>query len=196
MIPEICQKCNSKMYGALDCCTSPFVNYPGFLITLSDVNRIIKNTHFKINDFAKIVHVKEDDMAEPNNNYFKDLGFNNNFLYMNGIGKCPFRKQRGCVIYEHRPMMCRLFPFWFKKNKNKEFSIIVEWGSGANDENCLICKKHYKSEDINFLLSLIGETKESMIEYIKKFNEEIKIHKKLKYELLDKKIEKVIAENF
>ena len=144
------------MYGAIDCCTSPFVNYPGFLITLSDANRIIKNTTFKIGDFAKIVNVKEEDMADPNNNYFKDLGFNNNFLYMSGIGKCPFRRQRGCVIYEHRPMMCRLFPFWFKKDKNKE----------------------------------------SMLGYIKKFSGEIKIHKKLKYKLLDKKIEKVIAENF
>ena len=196
MIPEICQKCNNKMFGAIDCCTSPFVNYPGFLITLSDVNRIIKNTKYKIEDFAKIIKIEDKDMTNDVENYFKDLGFDNNFLYLYGEKKCPFKRKRGCVIYENRPMMCRLFPFWFKKNKNGEFEIIVEWGENAKEENCLICRKYHKSNDIKFLLSLIGETKESMLEHIKKFNEEIKIHKKLKYELKNKKIKKVIEENF
>ncbi|MFA5303803.1 MAG: YkgJ family cysteine cluster protein [Candidatus Nanoarchaeia archaeon] len=196
MIPEICQKCNNKMFGSLDCCTSPFTNYPGFLITLSDVNRIVKNTDYKVEDFAKIIKVEGEDLKKDEDNYFKDLGFNNNFLYLTGQKKCPFRRQRGCVIYEHRPMMCRLFPFWFKKNKNKEFEIMVEWGSDAKSENCLICKKYYKSKDINFLLGLIGETKESMLETIKKFNEEIRIHKKLKYEIGKKGLKKVIYENF
>lgn len=196
MIPEICQKCNNKMYGSVDCCTSPFINYPGFLITLSDVNRIIKNTNFKIDDFSKIIKVESDDMTSEPDNYFKDLGFNNNFLYLHGKGKCPFRRKMGCLIYENRPMMCRLFPFWFKKNKNKEFEIVIEWGTDAKSENCLICKKYYKSTDVDFLLSLIGETKESMLKNIKQFNEEIKIHKKLKYELEKKGIKKVIRENF
>jgi Fe-S-cluster containining protein len=196
MIPDICQKCNNKMHGAIDCCTSPFINYPGFLITLSDVNRIIKNTNFKIDDFAKIIKVENDDLKEEQDNYFKNLGFNNNFLYMFGKKKCPFRRKNGCIIYANRPMMCRLFPFWFKKNKVKDFEIIIEWGSDAKDENCLICKKYYKSTDIDFLLSLIGETKESMLKNIKQFNEEIKIHKKLKYELEKKGLKKVIRENF
>ncbi|MFA5333682.1 MAG: YkgJ family cysteine cluster protein [Candidatus Nanoarchaeia archaeon] len=196
MIPELCQKCNNKMYGSIDCCTSPFINYPGFLITLSDVNRIIKNTKYEIDDFSKIIKVEDDDMKKESDNYFKDLGFNNKFLYMYGTGKCPFKRKSGCMIYEYRPMMCRLFPFWFKKNRNGEFEIIVEWGSDAKSEKCLICKKYYKSSDIEFLLGLIEETKKSMLETIKKFNEEIKIHKKLKYEIEKKELKKVVYENF
>jgi Fe-S-cluster containining protein len=196
MIPEICQKCNNKLYGSIDCCTSPFVNYPGFLITLSDVNRIVKNTKFKINDFTKIIKVENDDLTKEEDNYFKDLGFNNNFLYMYGEGKCPFRRKKGCLIYDNRPLMCKLFPFWFKKNKNKDFEIIIEWGTNSKDENCLICKKYFKNKDISFLLSLIGETKESMMKNIIKFNKEIKLHKKLKHELNKKGLKRVINENF
>jgi len=196
MIPEICSKCNNKMYGTLDCCTSPFTNYPGFLITLSDADRIIKNTEAKISDFCKIIHVNEEDMKESNDNYFLDLGFNNNFLYLYGEKKCPFKKKEGCSIYAYRPMMCRLFPFWFKKNKLGEFEVIVEWGSSAKDENCLICKKYFRSTDIDSLLSLINETKESMLKNIKQFSEEIKLHKKLKHELDNKEIKKVLDENF
>jgi len=196
MIPLICQKCNNKMFGSVDCCTSPFMNYPGFLITLSDVSRIIKNTPYKSEDFAKIIHVEEADMKESDDNYFKDLGFNNEFLYMHGVKKCPFKRKNGCIIYEHRPMMCRLFPFWFRKNKLGEFEVIVEWGENAKEENCLICKKHHKSQDVDFLLSLIDETRESMLNNIRQFNEEIKLHKKLKHELGKKGIKKVIMENF
>lgn len=195
-IPKICQDCNNKQFGAIDCCTSPFINYPGFLITLSDINRIVKNTDYKIEDFAQIIKVEGDDLKDDGDNYFKDLGFNNNFIYMNGVKKCPFRRKTGCVIYEHRPMMCRLFPFWFNKNKNGEFEIIVEWGDEARDEKCLICRKYHKNEDIDFLLSLINEDRKSMMDYIIKFNEEIKLHKKLKYELEKKGIKKVIDEFF
>jgi Fe-S-cluster containining protein len=195
-IPEICQKCINKMYGSVDCCTSPFINYPGFIITLSDINRIIKNTKYKIEDFCKIIKVEGLDLKDESENYFKDLGFNNNFIYMHGVKKCPFKRKNGCIIYENRPMMCRLFPFWFKKNKNGEFRIIIEWGDSSKEENCLICKKHHKSADMDFLLSLINETKESMINNIKQFNEEIKLHKKLKYEIEKKGIKRVIDENF
>jgi hypothetical protein len=70
-IPKICQDCNNKQFGAIDCCTSPFINYPGFLITLPDINRILKNTCYKIEDFAKIIKVEGDDLKEDNDNYLK-----------------------------------------------------------------------------------------------------------------------------
>ncbi|MDD2678309.1 MAG: YkgJ family cysteine cluster protein [Candidatus Nanoarchaeia archaeon] len=196
MVHDACNKCLNKMFGAVDCCTSPFTNYPGFLITLSDVNRIIKNTEFDADYFTKIIKVDDEDLKGDSENYFKDLGFNNNFLYLYGKKKCPFKRKDGCIIYEHRPMMCRLFPFWFKKNKNGGFEIIVEWGSSAKDEECLICKKHFGSKDIDFLLSLINETRESMMKIIAEFNEEIKLHKKLKYEIQEKGLKKVLEENF
>jgi Fe-S-cluster containining protein len=194
-IPKICNDCNNKQFGAIDCCTSPFINYPGFLITLPDVNRIVKNTKFQIEDFSKIIRVEGADLKEDDGNYFKDLGFNNNFLYMHGIKKCPFKRKEGCTIYEHRPMMCRLFPFWFKKNK-EGFDIIVEWGNEKRDEKCLICRKYHKSENIDFLLSLIKEDRKSMLGYIIQFNEEIKLHKKLKYGIEKKGLKSVIDENF
>ncbi len=194
-IPKICQDCNNKQFGAIDCCTSPFINYPGFLITLPDINRILKNTCYKIEDFAKIIKVEGDDLKEDNDNYFKDLGFNNNFIYMHGVKKCPFKRREGCIIYKYRPMICRLFPFWFKKSSG-DYEIIIEWGDNAKDEKCLICRKYHKSEDIDFLLSLIKENRESMKGYIRQFNEEIKLHKKLKYEIEKKGLKKVIDDFF
>ncbi|MBN1923193.1 MAG: YkgJ family cysteine cluster protein [Nanoarchaeota archaeon] len=196
MAESYCSKCMKGLYGSLDCCKSPFINYPGFLITLSDAARIVKNTNYSLNDFARIIHVSDEDMKGDDEAYFKELVFNNKFLYLYGERKCPFRGRDGCKIYEHRPMMCRLFPFWFKKKAAGVFDIFIDWGSSAKDEQCLICRKHFKSEDTGFLLSLINETEDSMMKTIKQFNEEIELHKKLKHELENKKLKEVIDENF
>ena len=196
MAGDYCRLCRGRFQGSFDCCTSPFTNYPGFLITLSDVNRIVKNTAYKIEDFAKIIFISDEDMgSNKNDSYFKDMMFDNKFLYLYGAGKCPFKGKDGCKIYKHRPMMCRIHPFWFKKEK-KGFEIIVEWGTSAKDEKCLICKKHFKSEDYDFLLGLIDETRDSMLKTIKQFNDEIEVHKRLKHKLADKSVSKVISEDF
>jgi Fe-S-cluster containining protein len=33
-------------------------------------------------------------------------------------GKCVFLKSKSCTIYEHRPVICRFYPFEFRSTKN------------------------------------------------------------------------------
>ena len=51
-------------------------------------------------------------------------------------GKCVFYSGKGCKIYDHRALLCRMYPFWLEKQEDFfVFGIDHECqGSGSGDE--------------------------------------------------------------
>jgi len=195
---SICSQCAQHKLNCKDCCTSPFEGKnPGFILTLPDIARIVKRTKLNPDLFCRIVEHTDDDYDEDEEiegRIGDMIEFNNKTILMNGDGKCSFLGKKGCNIFDIRPSMCRIFPFWFEEDKDK-IKITIEHEDTIEEDECLLTKTNYKSENIPHLLSLIKETEESMTNTIKKFIIDLEVHDKYKHELEKKSILQVLMDN-
>jgi len=192
---EVCSECAKGKLSCIDCCSSPFLDKdPGFWLTLVDIARIVKKTGLNPKDFCKIVDFSDDEEEEEgfiDEKFGEMVFFGDKVILMKGNGKCPFLKDGGCSIFDIRPRMCRIFPFWFKE-ENGDITITIEKEDFEEDE-CLLTKGN-GGRDIPHLLKLVGETEKSMKKCIKEFIEEIKLHSKFKEQLEKKEIMKVLED--
>jgi Fe-S-cluster containining protein len=192
---SLCAQCAKGKLGCKDCCTSPFQgDDPGFWLTLSDVARIVKSTNLEPDEFSRFTEVNDDDDEELEDKHVELMSTNDKLLMMNGKGKCFFLGENGCTIFNDRPKMCRIFPFWFKENSGK-INITIQHENSKKEDECLITKTNFKNYDIEHLLGLINETQESMVNCIGEYLNEMKIHSKFKHELEKKTILDVLINN-
>ena len=58
-------------------------------------------------------------------------------------GKCVFLNEEGCMIYENRALLCRMYPFWLERQGNIfVFGIDVDCpGQGHGD---VLCESFFK----------------------------------------------------
>jgi len=80
--------------------------------------------------------------------------------------RCFFLKGKICSIYPVRPTICRLYPFWFKSNKN-DIKIITCIGY---ENVCIIPEQHlkiYKNNNAKLLISIARGYKKEIEEYKK-----------------------------
>jgi len=194
----ICKECANKKMSCIDCCTSPFTGKdPGFWLTLSDIARIVKKTGIKPEEFCRLTEIKEDDGddGDIDEKYGGLIYVGDKVILMSGRnGKCVFLSDNGCKIFDARPGMCRIFPFWFKE-EGDEIKITIEHEDTEKEDECFLTKSNYKNGDLKYLLNLMNETEESMKKCIKEYIEEIKLHDKYKKQLEEKSIMKVLEDN-
>ncbi|MBU1800560.1 MAG: YkgJ family cysteine cluster protein, partial [Bacteroidetes bacterium] len=78
--------------------------------------------------------------VEENDKFFYQFFRDGSVLQLRRIaGYCKFMKDgHGCVIFNHRPCICRLFPFSFEVKKNKTIRILIPKAERIKDEHCSI----------------------------------------------------------
>jgi len=160
-----------------------------------DIAKIVKKTKLNPEEFCKIVDFSEDEEEEEgfvDEKYGEMVFFGDKVILMKGNGKCFFLKEDGCSIFDIRPRMCRIFPFWFNE-ENGKIKITMEEEDFEGDE-CLLTKES-NGHDINSFLSRMGETEETMKNCIKEFIKEIELHSKFKNQLEEKSIMGVLKDN-
>jgi len=199
MEESLCAKCAKGRLGGISSCVSPFVGKnPGFWLTLSDVAKIVKRTNLNPDAFCRYVELEEDpddDEDEDLEERHVDLmSVGDKNILINGDKKCFFLGEKGCTIFEDRPKMCRVYPFWFKEKKD-DVEITIEHEDSLDEDECLITKINYGNRDIPHLLSFIGETEEDMKKCIKNYIKEMELHNKFKNQLEKKTMLNVLIDN-
>ncbi len=118
---EYCLKCNSK------CCK----NWTVF-VTIKDLQHIKKFAKLEYLEFSNFSIVQEDELllySKKQNNYFYDYIVNGKVLQIkkqNGL--CIFLNNNRCSIYKCRPLICKLYPFWFfEKGKKIEVKLSIDY---------------------------------------------------------------------
>lgn len=198
MPQHICSFCAKGEMGCVDCCTSPFTEKdPGFWLTFSDIARIVKKTGLDPSKFCRITELEEgDDDDEDADEEYAELVYNGDeVILMNEKNKkCFFLGERGCKIFNERPFMCRIYPFWFGE-KNGKIKIQVLHEDNIKEDDCYLTKSNYKNYDQEFLLGHMGETRESFKKLCAEYIKEMKLHNKLKKQLDKKSIMEVLKDN-
>ncbi len=198
MDKHVCGECAKGKLECTNCCVSPFIEKdPGFWLTLSDIGRIVKKTGLKPDDFCRLTEVEDDgeDDGDVDEKAGDLLYIGDRVILMNGNnGGCFFLGEKGCKIFDVRPRMCRIYPFWFEE-KDGDIKITVEHEDDIKEDDCYLTKKNHKNGDINLLLKEMGETEEEMKRCIKSYIEEMKLHSRFKHELEEKSILEVLEKN-
>lgn len=193
----MCTECANGKINCKDCCTSPFIEKdPGFWLTFSDIARIVRKTGMKPEEFCRLTKLGDEEGEEDVDEKYGGLMYvGDKVILMSGRnGKCVFLTDKGCSIFDARPKMCRIFPFWFKEDKG-DVEITIEHEDTKEEDECYLTKINYKNKDIPKLLGLMNETEESMKECIKDYIEEMKLHDKYKNQLEKKLIMDVLKDN-
>jgi Fe-S-cluster containining protein len=86
-------------------------------------------------------------------------------LKMHG-GDCIFCKKDLCTIYDVRPFICRMYPYWFEK-KGDKINIILH----DDESECAIANKKAleQSEELVATARMILEEKEEYLKGIQEF---------------------------
>lgn len=175
-----CLKCKEH------CCIGEY----GTFVTLGDIKRISKFTKLTPDKFAKYDDICSDPeeqkelMKEHDHSYFEytDKGRVPQ-LKSNKKGECIFFKDKKCEIYSVRPLICRIFPIGFRKEKDGTRIFIEE-----EDKYCKITKKN----SLNHILDILNMTGAEAAALIKQFLDEIEEFKKKIPELEKKSLTEVI----
>ena len=110
------------------CCIGDYATF----LTLNDAKRISEETGIPVDEFcfyAPICADKEghEELMQSKDHTYFDFSQSGNILQLkaNKDKSCFFLKDKKCAIYNTRPLICRIFPFWYKKVKN-EINIIID----------------------------------------------------------------------
>src|SRR3989338_7464904 len=160
-----CTKCTSLKE---DCCSSDYAKF----ITLQDAERIASFLQKEVKDFAMFSSLSEEDtktdlFMKKDHPYYYDLSQEGNLLQLQKKkdGSCIFFKENRCSIHPARPLACRAYPFWYKK-ENDSFKIIIDY----NGYYCPIITGSFEDIPVDrkkkltrAMIRAAGETEESLL---------------------------------
>ena len=158
-LENFCKRCEAN------CCK----NWTIF-VTISDVNRICKHTGLKPGDFSEFSKIPEWERikySSKGRNHIYGFLQDERILQLKKKGeKCIFLKEKMCSVYPVRPMICRLYPYWFRK-EGGNLKIVTCIGY---ENVCIIPEE---------VLKIYKKRKEKMLLLIaSKYYKEIKEYKK------------------
>jgi Fe-S-cluster containining protein len=114
--------CHQKIF----CCINPRKEEGFVTISIEDAKKIREKTGKKFQDFLdysklskKALQSCEDD--KENSEIIKEGRVLR--LKMGKDGRCVFLKNNQCSVYEIRPLLCRMYPFWYRKTKSGKIEI-------------------------------------------------------------------------
>jgi Fe-S-cluster containining protein len=176
---HICVRCHKGEKGCISCCVNPYLDgSKGFYLTLSDIRRIVRATGLKPEEFCRMNKVNWAEVKKDPSAHYPPLFIGDRWIGMKGRGKCMFFGEKGCGIYDARPMICRIFPFWFDE-KSKKIRPIIEFGQVEDDRLCVnMCETDEKT------MAVLGESEEELVRKIKKFLSEVEHHRKHRQKLI------------
>ncbi len=139
---DACMRCVADGGG---CCTG---KGSGIFVTLHDVLRIHEKTKKPLNEiasFGKVSPGHEKSVKESDPflfQYYRD----SSVLQLRRTGDhCGFLVEgRGCTVFDHRPAICRLFPFTFDfKKGDGSVKIVIPKAEKQKDEDCSIVQENF-----------------------------------------------------
>jgi len=135
-----------KCHHSGHCCTDVVC-----LPTTWDVIRIVKNTGADPWEFIEFLDPDEITGVEEDDATWLECGRRGKFIMALYRGKkgCFFldKATSHCTIYEHRPLLCRLYPFCVqetRKGKYKGFKLHKDIGCPRHRDGVFDCKPLYK----------------------------------------------------
>ncbi|MDP2749869.1 MAG: hypothetical protein Q8O89_03495 [Nanoarchaeota archaeon] len=169
-----CMDCSKKQDSC--CCAREFY-YP---LTIDEIKKAVAKG-FKMEDFATV----EDVSGALNNEseWYKkgavDVNGKEYFIVTKQKGDycCFLENEKGCILGNDRPAVCKMFPLWVDDDENLTYEI----------DFCHIVKdsKLDKSKkDLKKLLKAVNETEENLREYKKSLCEDFTKNKTLRKELV------------
>lgn len=169
---QLCKKCSQNQES---CCT---YYVP---LTIKDVGKIIK-LGFDLKESTEISQYAEDELLGEEDWWIKNLILVDNnpcrlTTRLTKENKCFFLKDgQGCVLGKNRPTECKLFPFWFEKNK-----LVYQ------DNSCYLVKNGVPENEI---LKIIGENKKSVKKHFLAIKNDFVKNKKIHQRIIQKLIRK------
>ena len=170
-----CGRCVAAGGG---CCTG---SGSGIFVTLHDILRIKNNTKLKLDEIAEFKEIES-------KKWIKNLKENDPFFYeavrdgkvlqlKRKNDNCQFLVDgEGCKIFNHRPAVCRMFPFSFDFTQSGVLRLVVPKAARKKDEDCTILEEnYYRSKGAN--LRAMNTDKEKMMSLIKQHVFELQMYK-------------------
>lgn len=169
---DYCSKCTRKNH----CCSNP--DEEGFItVGIKSAEHIKKATGLEFAEFLNYTKLKPKTIAECKNDKLNSEGrlrfsmiSNNSILRMRmkSNGKCIFlNKKNQCAIYECRPNICKMYPFWYKRNSKNKVKITLH----NTESNCLLLKHHpmkwLSTKDLKIFTNLATTIEKETIHYRK-----------------------------
>lgn len=171
--PNVCLECVKSQES---CCWT-FSTVP---MTISDIKRIEK-MWYKKEDFVKFIDYEDDDFTDYDQTWWKNMRSKYKWKkYKTCLKKwkswyCIFLKEwKWCVLNNDRPAVCKLYPFWFVKNK-----LIIE---PTEFKRCLWTKL---AKNVEQCIESMCETKESLKKCFDEIRNDCIKNKKKHQELIE-----------
>jgi len=155
---NICLECKKRQPN---CCRL------GIQLTVEDIENI-RSLGFDLKEFLELKDYSTIDIADYDDWWKKGLVKVEDKIYKIVVkkdtrGECAFLKdEKGCVLGDKRPSVCKIFPFWFKEETGK---VVYEEG----EPYCLLEKEAVGVSDA---LKAIQETPESVEGYYSAMKED------------------------
>ena len=154
-------------------------------LLIEDIQKILA-LGYKVQDFMVVSEFEEDDLSEEEDWWKQSLvkiadKYYQISILSKGEAGCLFLKSgQGCTLGNERPAICKLYPFWFDKQKQLKYQ----------DDFCEAVKQNISLADC---LEIMGEDKIKVTDYYNKirtdFIKQSALYEKLTKLLLAKKYE-------
>ncbi len=161
---NLCEQCIKEGGG---CCNN---TESAIFVTLHDALRIKKATGLEFDEFLAFDKIPDAWFKELKKaqDAFLNMFVDNKILQLKLTDKgCPFLGPKGCLIFKHRPGLCRLFPFNYKIIKGK---VVLSF---EKLEDCTIVEKHADPERA---LKEMGENVEEFKKFCKRYDKELDMY--------------------
>ncbi|MBT3297832.1 YkgJ family cysteine cluster protein [archaeon] len=167
----LCQQCAAEGGG---CCTG---DGSGIFVTLHDVIKISKETGMALDEIAYFEKVSEEHRknVEHGDPFFYKHFRNGKVLQLKRKdGHCKFLKDiEGCIIFDYRPIICRLFPFSFDFKQDGAIKITLPKAHKRKFEHCsILYENYYRSFGAN--LRAMNTTKDKLLILVEKHVHDLK----------------------
>ena len=170
-----CDRCVASGGG---CCTG---SGSGVFVTLHDILRIQAYNNLPLNEIAVFKEIESQEwlstIEESDPFFFEAVRDGKVLQLIRKNDHCKFLVDgEGCSVFEHRPAVCRMFPFSFDFTQTGVLRLVVPKASRRRDEDCTILEEnYYRSKGAN--LKAMNTTKEKMLSLIKGHVFELQMYK-------------------
>jgi Fe-S-cluster containining protein len=170
-----CDECNKNDEG---CCSASYAKF----VTIGDVRRISIFLGKKPSAFLKYAGLTKNDKKtdlyrKRPHGYYYDITADGKLLQLKSRkdSSCIFFEKGSCNVYPVRPLICRVFPFWFSESRiivdNNGFDCPIVCGSKPLSRNP-------SGKSIISAMGRMGYTEKEMVAMISQLMKEMEEYKK------------------
>lgn len=175
MSNQVCQNCREPK---INCCHYENANEGFVFIGINEAKQIKEKTGLKFHEFLDFSRLPEEVIKKrnksksPSREFYSKLFLDNRILRLKNLKKCVFLQSNcKCSIYDFRPSICRVFPFWYEINEKGE--LFLTRYHEATESKCELLKqnRHVLKIPENELLNLyeaINKLEEEAVFYLEK----------------------------